>query len=172
MDDVPCTGDDPSTAGVTETQVIDCTCTNEACAGTLQLSFKGKTTYAFPLMKTGLGLVEYRLEVTSFYVTCTVYTSCDNAAQELSTVQDVTVTIEQGTKFCSTGGSVTKIEFILPQGDVPDLVFTQSATFDATIALFSGGSASALLVSKRSSDYSARRSLDILQLYKHITLTE
>ena len=66
--------------------------------------------------------------------------------QELSTLQDVTVTLEQGDSFCSTAGSVTKIEFTLPQGDVPDLVLTQSTTFDATIALFTGGAASTLLV--------------------------
>jgi hypothetical protein len=66
--------------------------------------------------------------------------------QELSTVQDVTVTLEKGSSFCSTSGSVTKVEFTLPQGDVPDLILTQSATFDATIAHFSGGSVSTLEV--------------------------
>jgi hypothetical protein len=72
---------------------------------------------------------------------------CDsNAVQELSNVRDVTVTLEKGHQFCSVAGSVTKISFNLPQGDIPDLVLTQSATFDATIALFTEGSASAIEV--------------------------
>ena len=68
----------------------------------------------------------------------------------MSTVRDVTVTLEEGDSFCSTAGSVTKIEFNLPQGDVPDLVLTQSATFDATITLFTGGSASVIKVTSHS----------------------
>jgi hypothetical protein len=58
-----CTGDDPSTAGVSEVQVIDCTCADTACAGTLQLTVKGHKTKAFPIAQTGYGLLKYRLEV-------------------------------------------------------------------------------------------------------------
>lgn len=99
-------------------------------------------------------MVEYRLEVMCKldfikYICNPMIISLLNdvlMVQELSTAQDVTVTLEQGDTFCSTTGSVTKIEYLLPQGDVPDLEFTQSTTFDATITLFTGGSASVLLV--------------------------
>mmetsp|Transcript_635 Transcript_635/g.1457 ORF Transcript_635/g.1457 Transcript_635/m.1457 type:complete len:767 (-) Transcript_635:2005-4305(-) len=118
-------GDDPTTSGVSETQVIDCTCSDLTCAGTVQLTFKGQTTPPIPVARTGIRLLEYRLE-------------------ELSSVRDVTVTQENGDTICSVGGSVTKIEFKLPQGDAPDLILTQSATFDATMTLFTGGSASVI----------------------------
>mmetsp|Transcript_6213 Transcript_6213/g.9365 ORF Transcript_6213/g.9365 Transcript_6213/m.9365 type:complete len:755 (+) Transcript_6213:104-2368(+) len=114
-------GDNPSTPGVDEVQLIDCTCTDFDCQGTFQLSVRGLKTQSMPLNITE-EVIKYRI-------------------QQLSSVDDVAVDII-GERFCRKDGSTTLLRFKLPQGDYPAVEIVQGSTFEATASVFVDGDSS------------------------------
>lgn len=118
-------GDDPLTAGVSETQVLDCRAT--VLTGGLQFLFRGKKTSVIPYDATA-NLIKLLLE------------------QLTPSLEDVTVTINAGTTLCSTGGSTTSITINIPQGPLYNtpLVVLQVNGLVATTNVFVNGAASLL----------------------------
>lgn len=85
-------GDDPSTPGVDETQLIDCKC--DSCTGGFYLTIHGQQTQFIPY-DASPELIKYRLE-------------------QLEPVEMVAVKFVQGAQLCSSTGSITRITFQLP----------------------------------------------------------
>jgi hypothetical protein len=109
-------GDDPETAGVDEVQLIDCTCTT--CSGGMYITFKGETSKPIPY-DASEAVILSRL-------------------MAMQTIQSVNVRIAYGIGLCSSTGSVTKITFKIPHGDVPDITTSTYGTLAGTIAVKTG----------------------------------
>eukprot|EP01038_Epipyxis_sp_PR26KG_P014657 gene14657-19692_t len=88
-------GDDPSTDGVDEVQLIDCKCST--CRGGLRLSFRAHQTLFIPC-NASASLIEYRIK------------------QAFLTVSDLTIENVRGKTLCSAEGSTTMITFKYPTG--------------------------------------------------------
>ena len=98
-------GDDPTTAGVAEVQLIECECRKDCNNGGFTLTINGKTTNLIPLNATK-DVLSYRL-------------------QELNILEKFNITIHNtgrpGT-LCSSTGGVTAIQFLIPHGPQPAML--------------------------------------------------
>lgn len=121
---------DPLVPAVNEVQLIDCKCTT--CSGGVYLTFRGKET-AFIPYDASRELVRLRLE-------------------QLSTVEQVSLRFISQTKLCSSTGSVLRIEFKLPRGNLQSMSIRTSGTLAGTINLISSGAYSTLQNSESSVD--------------------
>ncbi|GBG28563.1 Tenascin [Hondaea fermentalgiana] len=92
------TGDDPSTSGVHESQVITCSATG----GTFTLTFRREVTAA----------IDHNAAAADI----------KSALEALRTIGTVSVTYDSGTEACSSGGVAMTITFLTELGDLPELV--------------------------------------------------
>lgn len=123
-------GVDPLVGAVNEVQLIDCKCTT--CSGGMYLRFRGKETAYIPY-DASRQLIRYHLE-------------------RLSTVDRVSVTFLKQTKLCSSAGSVARIEFRLPKGDLETMALRTQGSLAGTISVIAGGQYSSVLNSEKSND--------------------
>jgi hypothetical protein len=110
-------GDDPDTTGVSESQLIDCTCTT--CNGGLTITYKGEISRPIPFDASEEVIRRRIMEMTS--------------------IEDFYVRIAYGNAMCTTSGGVTKVTFRLPHGDVPDISVTAYGTLAGTINVHTNG---------------------------------
>ncbi|KAA0149612.1 hypothetical protein FNF29_05824 [Cafeteria roenbergensis] len=99
------TGDDPHSPGMHETQELVCTA---PAAGTVALTFRGRTTAALPTTATPAEL--------------------QAALEALDTVEKVAIACTSTTAVCSVGGNTCRVEFLLPLGDLPAMSATATGT--------------------------------------------
>lgn len=113
-------GNDPLTPGGNEVQLFDCIC--RTCSGGLTFSLNGKTTDFIPYDSTQ-ELLAYRLQKIG-----------------IESVR-VNITVGGGSltpRLCSVSGSMTIIEFRLPQGPAQRILVTTVGSFtgDAIVRAF------------------------------------
>lgn len=122
-------GWDPNSGGVSERQIIDCKCVGTSCSGGIYIKIRGQQTKKIPWASSTLGI--------------------QKALHRLNGIDNVNVTFHNNTQtLCSTGrGSVTVLEFLVPQNKVDTIIATAPDITSAggSINVFSKGTASPLL---------------------------
>ena len=123
------TGWDPNTGGDTERQIIECKCNGVSCSGGIYLRMRGQQTRKIPWGASTLNI--------------------QKAIHQLNGIDHVNVTFHNNTRtVCSTGkGSVTLIEFLVPQDKIDTIIAIAPDITDngGNITVFSKGTASPLL---------------------------
>lgn len=125
-------GVDPLVPGFNEVQLIDCKAA-QPCTGGIYLSFRNQETALIPC-DASRQLVRLRL-------------------QQLSTLKKVSVQFTKGTTLCSSGGSVLRVEFREPRGDVETMKIRSDGTLVSTkLRVVSSGRFSTVDVNQNASD--------------------